>query len=348
MINNSIAILIYGEPGSGRNALTEEKYKDLAIYLQSQDYLVESVLYNDIIADKLANDLRRYEVILVWVNPIEQGNDRKKLDSLLYELSSSGCLVSAHPDVILKIGTKEILYKTREREFGGDIKLYRSYQDFKERFLRTGGPITRILKQSRGNGGKGVFKVDLSELDTKKIRITHAISGEQERTVSVEDFFEEFKSYFFNDGFLVDQPWNPNIINGMVRCYLSGDTVSGFGYQEVNALYPPGKMGSAGKPPGKRYYFSEDCGLFQDLRNIMETKWVRSLRELTSIETEMLPVIWDADFFINEVNTLKTGEKYTLCEINVSSVSPFPPSSIPFMEKEIRKRIDSGKTLLRS
>jgi hypothetical protein len=58
----------------------------------------------------------------------------------------------------------------------------------------------------------------------------------------------------------------------------------------------------------------------------------------------MMPVIWDADFFINDVNTKKTGEKYTLCEINVSCVSPFPESAIPYMVEEVRKKIENKRS----
>ena len=124
----------------------------------------------------------------------------------------------------------------------------------------------------------------------------------------------------------------------MVRCYLTGTKVSGFGYQEVNALYP-------NKKPGKRYYFSEECGLFRDLREIMENKWVPELQQITGTQNEMMPVIWDADFFINSINTKKTNEKYTLCEINVSCVSPFPESAIPYIVQEVRKKIDTKKAI---
>jgi hypothetical protein len=120
-------------------------------------------------------------------------------------------------------------------------------------------------------------------------------------------------------------------MNGMVRCYLSGSKVAGFGYQEVNALYPS-------KKPSQRFFHSEDCGLFQDLKNIMENKWVQQLQQIVDLKNDMLPVIWDADFFINKVNTENTSEKYTLCEINVSSVSPFPESSIPHIVEEVIRK----------
>jgi hypothetical protein len=91
--------------------------------------------------------------------------------------------------------------------------------------------------------------------------------------------------------------------------------------------------------PGKRYYYTENCGLFSDLKEIMENKWVPELQNKLSIDKNMLPVIWDADFFINKPNSNKASEKYTLCEINVSCVSPFPPSAIKHIIEETKNRI---------
>ena len=159
MNNQDIAILIFGDINSDRNALYEEKYKGLATAFTEKGFRVDSVIYNDLLAEKLAIELVHYDAILVWVNPIEQGNDRKKLDALLLALSDKGCFVSAHPEVILKIGTKDILYKTRDMAFGGDTKMYASFDNFKENFPDTHKLLGfRILKQYRGNGGNGVFK----------------------------------------------------------------------------------------------------------------------------------------------------------------------------------------------
>ena len=41
--------------------------------------------------------------------------------------------------------------------------------------------------------------------------------------------------------------------------------------------------------------------------------------------TERLPLLWDMDFIPGEPSPDGTP-RYVLCEINVSSVSPFPPS----------------------
>ena len=327
----SVALMIYGQPGSAKSVFTEEKYKKLATHFSENGFNVDSVLYHDSISDKLAKELLKYNAILVWVNPVEQGHDRKTLDTLLMKLSEQGCFVSAHPTTILKMGTKEILYDTRETEFGGDVKLYRSFEDFKEQFIKDLTGI-RILKQYRGNGGNGVFKIDCTNIKNNSIGITHAKNGDKEELITIDGFFTAFQPLFGNNSIIIDQAWNANIINGMVRCYLCGAKVSGFGYQEINALYPL-------KRPSQRFYFSEDCGLFQDLRTIMENNWVPQLQQITGIKNEMLPVIWDADFFINKINTEITEEKYSLCEINVSSVSPFPESSIPYIIEEVKGRM---------
>jgi len=336
MKKKSIALLIFGEPGSTRNALTEEKYKKLAAHFLEKGFEVDSVLYHDSVSGKLAKELLKYNAILVWVNPIEQQGDRKVLDALLAQLSSRGCFVSAHPGTILKLGTKEILYKVKDAEFGNDVNLYNSFKEFKNHFLKEVTGV-RILKQYRGNGGDGVYKVDFTNLKNNKVKVTHAKNGNEEIPMTLDDFFLRFESYFNNGSMLIDQKWNPNIINGMVRCYLSGSRVTGFGYQEINALYPI--INGIYKKPGQRFYYTENCGLFKDLKEIMENKWVSQLQKLTDISNQELPVIWDADFFINKINSENAAEKYSLCEINASCVSPFPESSIPYIVDTVKEKI---------
>jgi len=40
-------LMIFGEPGSEKNALTEEKYKKLAVQFKEREFDVHSVLYHD-------------------------------------------------------------------------------------------------------------------------------------------------------------------------------------------------------------------------------------------------------------------------------------------------------------
>ena len=119
-----------------------------------------------------------------------------------------------------------------------------------------------------------------------------------------------------------------------------GSKVAGFGYQEINALYELNDCDSKTYfPPSRRYYFTENCGVFGDLKEMMEKNWVPQLQEKLSIADNMMPVIWDADFFINDPGTKITEGKYSLCEINLSCVSPFPPSAIKFIVNEVRDRL---------
>ncbi len=340
MKNVSVALMIYGGLESGRNALTDDRFKNLASALSEEGFLVESVLYHDSQAPDLFHQLERFHAILVWVNPIEQGRDRQMLDALLRDLAGKNCFVSAHPDIIQRIGTKEVLYSTRQMDWGGDTELYGSFDDFRSRFgdsLRESG--ARILKQQRGNGGNGVFRVRLGKSSDKSVRVVHAKTPDDERDLLIEGFYAEFKKYFDKGGVLISQPWNPQIVNGMVRCYLTGTRVSGFGYQETNALCPRSlALDSQFRPVSKRFYLSEECGLFQDLRSIMERRWVHELQAIHDIPDTMLPLLWDADFFINDVYANNAEKKYTLCEINASSVSPFPESCVHYVVEDMKRR----------
>ena len=338
---HSIALILYGDENSTRNAFTDDNYKGLAEALTESGFNVESVLYHHSKAKQLEIDLERFAAVLSWVNPrerLEFGPDNLNLDDILLSLSSKGVFVSTHPDIILKIGTKKVLYTTRDMDWGGDIETYNDYADFENRFIHSlDNSNVRILKQYRGESGRGIFKVYLKDYENKTVGVIHAASDGEERIFTLNEFYVEFKQYFENGGLLINQRWADGIINGMVRCYLTGTKVSGFGYQETVALCPllNNQKDSAIKPTSRRFYFSEDCGLFQDLRKIMESKWIPQLQEIHSISEDEMPLLWDIDFFINDVNTANTEAKYTLCEMNVSCVSPFPPSCINHVVKSL-------------
>ncbi len=84
------------------------------------------------------------------------------MDSMLRDVAGAGVFVSTHPDVILKVGTKEVLYCTRNLGWGCDIHLYGTIdQLIQELPLRLATGKARVLKQHRGNGGNGVWKVQL-------------------------------------------------------------------------------------------------------------------------------------------------------------------------------------------
>jgi hypothetical protein len=129
----------------------------------------------------------------------------------------------------------------------------------------------------------------------------------------------------------------------MIRCYLVQGQVAGFGHQAINALYPTPEGGSpADAPqPGPRLYHPPDLPAFQALKRQLEGEWVPELQTLLGIPTEQLPILWDADFLLGP----KQGEAdtYVLCEINVSSVAPYPDSATPFIAQAVLARTRLAK-----
>ena len=62
------------------------------------------------------------------------------------------------------MGTKEVLHRTRHLGWGSDTGLYESMDDFTHHFPQRLGRLGRlVVKQARGNGGNGVFKVELPD-----------------------------------------------------------------------------------------------------------------------------------------------------------------------------------------
>jgi hypothetical protein len=133
-------------------------------------------------------------------------------------------------------------------------------------------------------------------------------------------------------GHMIDQAWQPRLPEGMVRAYLVEDRVTGFGLQAVNALHPDAQL------PGPRLYHGPDLPEFQTLKQALESSWVTLLRERVGLAREQLPLLWDCDFMLGEM-TADGAQRFVLCEINVSSVSPFPPSSIAPLVEAVRRRV---------
>lgn len=65
------------------------------------------------------------------------------------------------------------------------------------------------------------------------------------------------------------------------------------------------------------------------------------LRTCVRVPREQLPLLWDCDFMLGE-RAAGAEERYVLCEINVSSVSPFLPSAIEPIVRAVRRRLDAG------
>ena len=302
----------------------------------------EPAFYADDVADQVREQLLRCNGVLVWVDPFSEGRDRVMLDALLRDVASNGVWVSTHPDVILKMGVKEVLHRTRHLGWGTDTHLYRDIGAFRAEFpqrVRAAGP--RVIKQNRGNGGQGVWKVefasDESGQDGAIARVLHAPRGSVPQEMPLGDFMSRCELYFANNGCIIDQPFQVRLPDGMIRCYMGADKVVGFGHQLIKALMPPPPEGpgSDAAQPGPRVMHSASAPEFQALKTKMESEWTPQMMQLLGIDARSLPIIWDADFLYGPRDA--TGQDtYVLCEINVSSVFPFPeqaPSEIARLAK---------------
>jgi hypothetical protein len=295
---------------------------------------VEPVVYCDQIADAVRDRLLGVDGVLVWIDPIGGGEDRTKVDAVLRDAASQGVWVSAHPDTILKMGTKEVLYRTRSLGWGTDTHLYETPHEFREQFPpRVGIGDARVLKQNRGNGGIGVWKVALVDdvpsgvattPDDAIVRVQHAASRDDvTEDISLGEFMDRCDRYFAGAGKLIDQPFVARLSEGMIRAYLAQGEVVGFARQQPavdeNAA-APGKV--LGMPAAKTMYDAAETA-FASLRASLEQEWVPGLRTLLDVDDTELPLLWDADFLYGP-RTDTGDDTYILCEINVSSVLPFP------------------------
>ena len=286
----------------------------------------EPAVYDEDVTDAVREQLLGADGVLVWVDPIHQGKTREALDPLLREVAARGPWVSAHPDVILKMGVKEVLYRTRHLGWGADTHLYRTAAEFAAEFPSRLEPARpRVLKQNRGNGGQGVWKVERLPGSSDRVRVLHALRGSVPEELPLREFLTRCDAYFGWGGCIIDQLFQPRLPDGMIRCYMGVDRVAGFGHQLIKALIPPPPEGpdAPAAQPGPRIMYGPDAAPFQALRARMEQEWVRQMMEVLGLHRAQLPIIWDADFLYGARAT--SGEDtYVLCEINVSSCFAIP------------------------
>ena len=320
-----VAILFRGDAQARRDATpANNRFHRVFEALAEHGIDAEPAVYADDIVEDVRQQLLAADGVLVWVDPIHDGLTRAVLDPMLRDVAARGPWVSAHPDIILQMGVKEVLYRTKHLGWGTDTHLYRTVADFRAAFpprLASAGP--RVLKQNRGNGGQGVWKVE--SIAAGFVRVLHAQRGSVPEEMRLDDFMTRCEAYLTPDGCILDQAFQPRLPDGMIRCYMGADKVVGYGHQFIKALIPPPPEGpdSPEAQPGPRIMHGADAAPFQALRVKMETEWVPGMMATLGIDAGALPIIWDADFLYGP-RTACGEDTYVLCEINVSSVFAIP------------------------
>jgi hypothetical protein len=260
-----VAVLFPADANEGLStSLEQSRFADVAKALAAGGISALGAPYADAFVEEVRAQLQSVDGALVWINPVQGGRDRSVLNAMLADVASKGVFVSAHPDLIDKMGTKGVLYRTRNMGWGCDSRLYPTLQAMRVELpasLASGAP--RVLKQIRGQSGEGVWKVELADqhgppasmisLDTT-LRVRHAKRASPEERMSLGAFLSRCEPYFSESRGMIDQAYQPRLPAGMVRCYLVRDRVAGFGEQLVNALYPadPGGSPSDAPQPGPR------------------------------------------------------------------------------------------------
>jgi hypothetical protein len=348
-----IAIVWRGDR-EARHAATPQNNRFYRIFeeLAALGVQAEPAVFDENFVDKVREQLLAVDGVLVWVDPLHEGKTRTMLDALLRDVASRGPWVSAHPDVILKMGVKEVLHRTRHLGWGADTHLYRTTADFGAAFtsrLQSAGP--RVLKQNRGNGGQRVWKVELVSdpaVAVSAVRVLHALRGSLPEELPLAEFMARCEPYFASGGCIIDQPFQPRLPDGMIRCYMGADKVVGFGHQYIKALIPPPPEGpdSPVAQPGPRIMHGAEAEPFQLLRAKMEAEWTPQMMEVLGIDDASLPIIWDADFLYG-ARTASGEDSYVLCEINVSSVFAIPDQAPPAIARLALRRstLLQGKAL---
>jgi len=322
-----IAIVWRGQPEDRGKPLPEgSRLVPIVDALKGHDFAIEYAVWCEEAADEFRQQLLRCSGAIAWVDPLTGDRDRSRLDPILRDVAANGVWIGSHPDTILRIGTKQVLYDTREIGWSADVALYRTHADFAREFptrLKTSG--VRVLKRYRGNGGQGVWKVTLQSNDDVGLQEATNREGKAE-SMPLVSFIERCREYFAGEDRLIDQAFQPRIIDGIVRCYMVGNCLAGFSRQ-----YPPG-YGTTITPeetfglPAAKTMFPPDAPEFARLKNNLENEWVPHMQRLLGVSDVQLPVLWDADFLFGPRDA-NSRDTYILCEINASCVTPFPPEA---------------------
>jgi hypothetical protein len=261
---------------------------------------------------------------------------------VLREVSAAGVWVSAHPDVISKLATKQVLHDTRHMSWGTDTRLHPSAAELRESLpVRLAEQAPLVLKQHRGMGGNGVWKVERAHAgDDTMLRVQHAARGSVPEQLSLDEFVARCEPYFAGGGMLVEQPYQARLAEGLIRVYMTHDRVVGFTHQYPRGLMPPDEPSVS----SAKVFELPTAAAHRALRERMESEWVAELQHLLELETTRLPVIWDADFLYGP-KTSAGDDTYVLCEINASSTFAFPEHALPIVAQAAIARISEWKSV---
>lgn len=261
-------------------------------------------------------------IVISRINP---GN-LKRVDSyfqFLNELSKEGMQVHTHPDVMINLDFKDILYKLRDKPFcDSNTQFYQSYESFEETFPKElKRDKTRVLKVNYGSTGEGVYLVNSK--DDGSIVSTEAVNNLKYYYDDMDDFLATFEEKFDDDidedeliyfkgksGF-VDCRYLPRISEGEIRVLIIND-------KPISVVHKKPQEGefSATLFSGAKYQYDKADN--PKWRDIIELT-VKAFKDIKPyLQGKNFPLLWTMDY-IMDYNS-DGSDRYILSEINCSCV----------------------------
>lgn len=288
---------------------------------EATDFDTEVVFYVPNKKEKLFDYLKENAVsVISRINP---GN-LKEVDEyfqFLNALGEEGIQVHTHPDVMINLDFKDILFKLKNTPLGEDTTKF--YQKFEE--LKTDLPDVlanekvRVLKTNYGSTGEGVYLISLEE--DGKVICTEAVNNEKETFENLDLFFADFESkfeeedegavYFKGKKGFVSCKYLKRIAEGEIRVLLVND-------KPISVVHKKPQEGefSATLFSGAKYKYESPS----------EPKWkdvvaltMNGLDDLKEYcNNQEFPLLWTMDYILDYDEN--GNDIYVLSEVNCSCV----------------------------
>jgi len=262
---------------------------------------------------------------LIVVSRINPGN-LKRVDEYFYflkQLSDAGAEVQTHPDVMINLNFKDILYKLKDSPFcDNTTEFYPNFEAFETHFPhRLIKEKKYVLKVNYGSTGEGVYLVELKE--DGSIVSTEAVNNVKYYYHTMEEFLGTFEENFDDDideselhyfqgksGF-VGCRYLPRISEGEIRVLIIND-------QPMSVVHKKPKEGefSATLFSGAHYQY--------DTPN--DPKWKEVVKLTLNafdaikpyLQGKNFPLLWTMDYIMDYDEA--GNDRYILSEINCSCV----------------------------
>jgi hypothetical protein len=263
------------------------------------------------------------EVILI--SRINPGNLKRVEEyfQFLNLLGLAGMQVHTHPDVMINLDFKDILFKLKDTPFcDSDTEFYHLFEEFEEHFPRIlKRDKIRVLKVNYGSTGEGVYLVNLK--DDGSVVSTEAVNNVKYYFHDIDEFVASFEEKFDDDidedelqyfkgksGF-VGCRYLPRISEGEIRVLIVND-------KPVSVVHKKPQEGefSATLFSGAKYQYDKPDN----------PKW-KDVIELTTsafedikpyLQGKNFPLLWTMDYILDYDDN--GNDKYILSEINCSCV----------------------------